>query len=69
MTSEPESAGALQQAIDQAGLAGAEKAGDDVQRNCLAACHGWTASNLPTNTGAPEGLPSGEPPLGSTVTA
>ena len=31
--------------------------------------HGPTGTSLPKNTGALEGLPFGEPPLGSTVTA
>ena len=30
---------------------------------------GSTGINLPTKTGGPEGLPSGDPPDGSTVTA
>ena len=30
---------------------------------------GPTGTSLPTNTGGPEGLPSGEPPGGSIVTA
>ncbi len=31
--------------------------------------YGPTGMSLPTNTGGPEGLPSGDPPGGSTVTA
>ena len=61
--------GRAQQAIDQRRLARAEKARDDVQRNSPRFHHGPTGINLPTKTGAPEGLPSGEPPFGSTVTA
>ena len=60
---------ALEQAVDQARLAGAEEAGDDVQRDRLARAHGSTGTSLPTKTGGPDGLPSGEPPSGSTVTA
>ena len=58
-----------EQAIDQRRLAGAEKAGDDVQRDRGSDAHGPTGISLPTNTGGPDGLPSGEPPGGSTVTA
>ena len=56
-------------AVDQARLAGAKEAGDDMDRNRVLPRQGSTGSSLPTNTGGPEGLPSGEPPLGSTVTA
>ena len=38
-------------------------------QNGEASDHGPTAISLPTNTGGPDGLPSGEPPGGSTVTA
>ena len=56
--------GVAQQAVEQRGLAGAEEAGDEMERD-----HGPTGTSLPKNTGAPEGLPSLEPPFGSTVTA
>ena len=58
-----------EQTIDQRRLARAQKAGDDMQRNSPRFHHGPTGINFPTKTGAPEGLPSGEPPGGSTVTA
>ena len=61
--------GRAQQPIDQRRLACAEKAGDDMQRNSPRLRHGPTGISFPTKTGAPEGLPSGEPPCGSTVTA
>ena len=61
--------GLAQQAVEQRRLAGAEKAGDDADRNSRRSRHWPIGNNLPTNTGAPEGSPVGEPPGGSTVTA
>ena len=39
---------ALEQAVDQARLAGAEEAGDDVERDGLARAHGSTDASLPS---------------------
>ena len=58
--------GRAQQAVDEARLARAEKPGDEINRN---RAQGPTGISFPTNTGAPEGCPVGEPPSGSIVTA
>ena len=39
---------AAQQMVDQARLAGAEEAGDDVERDWLARAHGSTGASLPS---------------------
>ena len=61
--------GVLQQRVEKAGLAGAEKAGDDVERQRVRQAHGPTGMSLPKNTGALVGAPVGDPPGCSTVTA
>ncbi len=43
-----------QQAIEQGRLAGAEKTGDDIDRN-RGSVHGPVGISLPTKTGAPDG--------------
>ena len=53
-----------QQSVEERRLACAEKAGEQMQGR-----QGPTGTSLPTNTGGPDGLPFGEPPCGSTVTA
>lgn len=61
--------GRAQQLVQQRRLASAQKAGDDADRNWRFMRHFPVGKSLPTNTGAPEGAPVGEPPGGSTVTA
>ena len=56
--------GVAKQPVEEGRLARAQNTRDVVQRDL-----GPTGISLPTNTGAPDGLPSGDPPWGSTVTA
>ncbi len=58
-----------QDPVEQRRLARAEKAGDDADGDRRRRRHGPVGNSLPTNTGAPEGWPVGEPPGGSIVTA